>query len=477
MKIKVERKQFVRSFFWIIVLFMMLAFNSFYSDTGDATNWSKNITPFILILFFISLTVIKTMSPAKRIILYVTVILFFIFNFSHVILQSLNYDFGTNTRNNVFFRQVLSDIFISTHIQITALIGLLIGIVVFFLFYKKRPTIPRKVYVEKNGKTVATIMILIGLVADIVYSGNAIIAFITLGYAGVQDTISGTFYGVKILSCLLLTGILILIQNREISKKKRRSILTVFIVYKVIMMISGLRAYGLINIFVALYVYFRNESNQKLKLKLKHIICGLVVLQLGGGFIVGIREARTTGMDIALIVRYMFDLRSNIIFNMMSEFGITQNVICEVIKGTNGNANMGRQLLYSFIIVIPGISYIAPNLDYDAAFLEDSLKIHNYGGSYVADVLFDFGQYGVLIGCIVLGLIFAALYEWFEREIQENNKLYVAVASPIIVELIFCVRSSMAKMPRMIVWYLIITFIICKITGVQSRKAKKYGKK
>lgn len=474
MKIKINQKKFLTSIFSIIILSTMLILNSVYVDSGGSVEWSRNITPFILTLFFCSLLIIRNMIPRKRTLLYIVSILYFIFHFSHVFLQGLDYDFGTNTRNNVFFRQITSNVFKATHIEITAFIGLLIGFILFYLFYKEKPISKEKMHIDKNGKALATIMILVGLAADIIYSGMAIIALLTLGYAGVQDTISGTFYGVKILSCLLLAGVLILVQNREISKKKRRSILVIFIIYKVIMMISGLRAYGLINIFVASYVYFRNVSNQKIKLK--HIIFGLVILQLGGGLIVGIREARTTGMDIALIVSCMFDLRSNIVFNMMSEFGITQNVICEVIQGTNGNANMGRQLLYSLIIVIPGISHIAPNLNYDTAFLEDSLQIHNYGGSYVADILFDFGQKGVLIGCIVLGLFFAALYEWFEREIQENNKLYIAVASPIIVEFIFCVRSSMAKMPRMTAWYLIIVFIIWKITGAQSRKVKEYGK-
>jgi hypothetical protein len=188
--------------------------------------------------------------------------------------------------------------------------------------------------------------------------------------------------------------------------------------------------------------------------------------------LVGIREARTSGMNIETIISYTFNLKANILFNMMSEFGITQNVLCLVQDSVEGFGNKGLQLLYSFIIMIPGISTIAPNLDYKNAFLEDTLNIHNYGGTYVGDILFDFGRDGLLLGCIVLGILFAALYEWFERNIEEGNTLSVAIAAPVITELIFSVRSSLAKMPRMVSWYLAVIIFLVLFTKSVRRGEK-----
>lgn len=158
---------------------------------------------------------------------------------------------------------------------------------------------------------------------------------------------------------------------------------------------------------------------------------------------------------------------------MMSEFGITENVLCVLASTLEGIASGGKQLLYSFIIIIPGIGSIAPGLDYDNAFMESKLNIHNYGGTYIGDMLYDFGALGLLLSCIVLGLFFAFLYEWYERNIEEGHKINVAVASPIIVDFIFCVRSSLAKMPRMIAWYLAVAGVLVLLTNSFSRKSRK----
>lgn len=470
MRIRVSVKKLTAASLAIIFIVFFHVLNNVYVDDGDTVAWCKGITPFILVLLCSSLLIIHIMAPPNRLIIYLVTVLYFIFHFSHIILQGFEYDFGTNTRNNVFFRQTEVNVINATHIEISACLGLVLGIILFFLFYNEKPMPKEQSYIEHNVESLSIILIIVGFIADLISSGQAIMALFLGGYANVQDTISGAFYGIKIFSYLLLPGVLIYIQDRNKSNARRRNILILFIFYKVIMMFSGLRAYGLINIMIVTYVYFRNEKIQKIRFR--HVILAILALQIGGGLIVGIREARTTGMDIGTIVSYMFDFRSNILFNMLSEFGITQNVVCEVLKGMNGAGNCGRQLLYSLLIVIPGISKIAPNLDYSSAFLEDSLQIHNYGGSYVADILFDFGENGVLIGCIILGIFFTALYEWYERNIQENNRLYVAIASPIIVDFIFCVRSSMAKMPRMIVWYLSVVLFLGVITKTKSRKVK-----
>lgn len=466
----VSKNKFIKGIISIVFMVIFLIFNNIYVDKGNSVTWSATITPFILILLTTDLIILKNILPRRRTLLYAVIICFFVFHFSHVILQGMYYEFGTNTRNNIFFRQEIHIIFEATHVQITAITGMMIGIILYYIFYREKAVLIDSKLLGVDSKALCALFIIVGFIADILNSGQAIVSLFIGGYANVQESISSVFYGFRLLSYLLLPGILIYIQDRNKSAKKRRLILIIFMIYKTIMMLSGLRAYGLINILLAMYVYYRNEVNQKIRIK--HVVLALVALQFGGGLIIGVREARTAGMDIRIICDNMFDVKSNILFNMMSEFGITQNVICEVLSAKNGIGNNGMQLLYSFLIIIPGISKIAPNLNYSAAFLEDSLQIHNYGGSYVADILFDFGTNGILPGCVILGVFFAMLYELFERNLQANNIKCVAVLAPIIVDFIFCVRSSMAKMPRMVCWYLIIVLFLTVIANMKGSEVR-----
>lgn len=465
---KISRKKSLAA---VIALCSMMGFYYYSNLMTYNSSWINETAIFIIILFLTQLVLVRKVIPPKRVIIYVVLAFLFIFHFSHIILQAVQYDFGSNTRNNVFFRFNDNIVYQATHYGIEGSIGIFIGIVLYYTFYKKRRIRKEKLFIEKDNCVLAIIFVVIGLIADITYSLNSIIAMFTGGYALVQESLTSMFYGVRVVSYLLLAGILLLLQNDRLSLQRKKIILYIFIGYKILMMLSGLRAYGLINILLCLYVFYRNVD--KIKFNIKFILLGLLALQLGGGLIIGIREARTTGMELGSIIGYMFDIRSNIVFNMMSEFGITENVLCVLASTLEGIASGGKQLLYSFIIIIPGIGSIAPGLDYDNAFMESKLNIHNYGGTYIGDMLYDFGALGLLLSCIVLGLFFAFLYEWYERNIEEGHKINVAVASPIIVDFIFCVRSSLAKMPRMIAWYLAVAGVLVLLTNSFSRKSRK----
>ena len=454
---------------FFISVFLSLIFFFYIDNYSYNSFWLSEITIFIVLLFSVLFCLFSRTIPSKRLFIYIFFLLTFVFHFSHIILEAINYDFGTNTRNNVFFRHDDFTVFMATKRGLIACIGLFLGITTYYTFFKNKLPSPSKQTTFPN-RNLAYILIIIGVISDFSRYLNLIIEMYSGGYASVQASIVDSFYGYRLLSYLLLPGILLLILDKRRSIQKRKHILYAFILYKFLLMFSGGRAYCLLNIILAVYVFYKYNDLLKIRFNIKTVFLCFLLIQFIGGGLIGIREARTTGMELSTVIEHMFDLKSNIVLNLMSEFGITENVLCVIEKNFQGISHNGVQLLYSFLIIIPGISMIAPNLDYKNAFLESNLDIHNYGGSFIGDMLYDFGENGVLLACFMCGLFFSKLYEWYEKQIDLKNYLSVALFSPIIIDFLFCIRSSLAKMPRMISWYVLIFMFFLILSKLHSFK-------
>lgn len=467
MKLRLSTKKILWLGIASLCMLFLYAYIRIYNN-GASSRWNEQSSVIILVMLLLEICLLRVFVPKKRLLIYVVVFLEFVFHFSHIILSSFNYDFGSNTNNNVFFRFSADTVKESVKYSLIGSAGIITGILIFYIFANKSKHLNDELVVFREyNRNVEKLFLAIGLATDMLISARSLIAAKAGGYIQVA-TSTGTFSGLTCLSYLLLAGILLVLQDDMISLRKRKIILVAFCVYKCVTMFSGLRAFALINIFIAIYVFLK--SNKLFKINLKYIILGVLLFQFAGGFIVGIRETRLSGISLPIIISYMFDIKSNILFNMMGEFGITQNTVCLVLENMNNSDPIGMQLLYSIIIIVPGISYIAPNLNYSMAFMEARYDMHNYGGSFMADMLFDFGKIGMFMSCLVLGIILSYIFEWFEMSIDRRNVLRVSVFSPIVVQLIYSVRSSLAKIPRITVWYLLMVSVILLLLNKKKIK-------
>lgn len=448
----------VRSFYSYIfgvICTIISAIVSTNIDTSGQIDWCRNISLLLIITLFLQIIVLIRLNPPKRLIIYIFWAFSYLFLYSHIFLQGIHYDFGSNTRNNIFFRNNYDAIFNGFNVSFKVMCATYIGIITFFSFRKEEQY--AKAYTSfSNIRWMQIACVTIGFTFDALYSVTALISTLTYGYSAIQGNLQS--YWVKMLGYLLLTGISLIMMDDTRSIQSRRGWLILFIIYKTITMFSGLRAYALLGIIIAMYVYYKECEN--IKLSVWKIIFILLAIHFGGSLLIGIRETRASGINGRTLLTYLIDSKTNVVLNMMSEFGITGNVICQWFSRTGAQAAGGTQLLYSFIVVIPFISMIAPNVDFASMNLEQTLDIHNYGGTYIADLLFDFGPFGGIIAGLILGFVLAYIFEKYENSIDIDNKITVALFAPIIVDFLFCVRSSISKMPRLIVWYLIIIFIL-----------------
>lgn len=435
-------------FFISIITLVLLCFIP--ESLNNDHLWSKKFSVYLIIVLFFQLIVLRRYLAKDSYLFCVFLLLSYLFNFSQVLLDSIGYTLpdtlltlSVSNNNNVPEASVVA---------LRSILGLFEGGVLFFSFHSFKSEASNIKFYNPDNKFIK-ILFVIGFVFDFIYN---IYISLTFGYGGTEGSIVITLF--RQLSLLFPAGFALYITRESIPMKNKTFVFLFFVIYKIFCMLTGYRAYALINIVLSIILY--NQICNKIKLSFKSILVFAAVGLLGSSFLTAIRDTRQNGVDIDTIANYLFETNFGSIFNIAAEFGITLNVICVVLRETNGLGVCGGQLITSLLSIIPGIRAIFPGIDYDNLTLDTALDIHELGGSYISDLLFDFGVSNIFVSSIFLGLFLCKVFRVFEVSIKNRNSTYVAFLFPIIVDLIFCVRSSLAKMPREIVWYFIIFYIL-----------------
>lgn len=445
----------------IIMILVYLSIN----EIPNLTEWCYSEVLFITILFIAQITYLKVILPKQRVLIYVFICLTYIFHVSHIYLKFLDYEFPRTLAYGNIFNYSFETVKESAWVSVMAIIAIFIGIIVYHIFYRENIYNASVGYKHKKvtlNHIFIYLLIIIGWGFDLLYY-VMVYAFTAKGYANMTE-LSYSFL-LKVPSYCLLPGILGIIIDKSFSKKFKNRVVAIFLFYKLTSMITGLRAYSLINMVIVMYVHYR--ANMKKVNFFKWIILSLVLLQFGGGLLVAVREMRFYGIDVGEIAVNLFSVKKNLLFDLIAEFGGTQGVICREINTFEGVASGGRQLFSSILSIIPKISYLI-DLNYTKMSLESAMNSHNMGGSYIADLLFDFGRSGIIASGIVLGSFFAWFYEKYDSAIRFGNQKVVVIFAPIVVEFIYCVRSSLSKMPRLTCWYLVLYFMLDMIFNRKS---------
>lgn len=427
--------------------------------------WVK-YTSYILILtlciqfFLMKVSGVKFISLASYFLLST-----YIFHFSQVFLMSINYDFGDLAYSIAVNRYGLESFKKSIEFCIYSSYGLYLGMLLANFSYKKINKVPKVPKVPRNKRflILGIIFILIAFPIDFfVIFIPQIKNMLTGGYLGVHDIDIGII--LKSISYLLFPGVYLVATSSLVDKRKSKIIVCIYIIYKLISMITGLRAYNLMNIVLMIYLYCK--SNEDFRFNTKYVFIALIVSILGINLLNSIREIRISGINILVLIKNLFDFQHNIIFELMSEFGITINVVTDVIIN-NLNPKMGAQILSGIASIVPGVSYIFPSIDWQSINIAEALNVWNWGGSYIADFYFDFGNGGI-IACGIYGYLILKINTYVDAMILEKNYEKIAFISPIIIEIMFTIRSSIYKIPRMVCYYCIVYALIKLIANINK---------
>ncbi|MCL9633579.1 O-antigen polysaccharide polymerase Wzy [Bacillus zanthoxyli] len=397
----------------------------------------------------------------------------YFFSFSYLYLEAFNYKFsGYMERDFALNKYGISAFLGGNSLAFWSMYAIYIGILI-ANFTCKIPK-PEEIKLEiKDNNTMFIIgitMFVLSFPLDLFYIFiNQLLAMMHGGYGAVHGF--KVNYIILMFTYLLIPSIYLIIVSNKLSKKSSKILLILLLSYKLISMFTGLRAYNLISILVFLYLYSKSVTSFKIKFRYLPLI--IISVFFMSNLLISIREMRQTGISFGELVEKLFS-NNEVILSFMTEFGSTINIISYVYN-ISTDPTGGSQLFAGIASIIPGISVIFSNIDFDSMTIVGKYDTWNMGGSYIADFYFDFGYLGIIFS-LFYGFIIHKVNNYIDTKILERNYVKIAFLIPILIEIIFTVRSTVGKLPRMIVWYTVIYFFVVYIVKKMRRVNKEYGK-
>lgn len=314
----------------------------------------------------------------------------------------------------------------------------------------KKPFISRVLLRSSEYHRLGKILLLIFLPLDLLSLFVKLSAMFRGGYG--ESFTAGSFlkYYSSFGSYLILSAVFLLWETS--SAKKSKYYLVAYIFYQVVWMFSGQRAMPVVSIILALYLYFCFGRRITIRAFIALLFGGVIgVLLLNV-----IREFRAVGFS-GLNLRSVFSF--NLLFDTLTEFGVTLNVFGYVIDG-NIDHNIGFCFIYDVLFVIPKVSWLG--VDTPQFNIYEALDLSAAGSSYLAEILFDFKQFGY---CVVFlyGMFIRTLDTQIEKHMDGKNLEKVAYLIPLGLIVLFCVRTGTANILRVFIWSGLLLYIVKKI--------------
>lgn len=434
----------------INLILIILSFNlSKVNFIFEFSEWLESTVIFIL-LIFLSIIVIVFLIDLKFLSLEFIFILFsLIFSVSQPVLLFFSYDFGSLTYQlgiNIFdYSSYTESIVIAIQFQLFLFLG--------FIFSKLNTstsiiTSNNTFITNLNNKyTFVLIAFWISLPFKIFIVITQLNAFNLGGYLAVHVLdINPILY---IFSLLNLGTFTFIINKLKMNKFSRLLYLGIFLIIRFISFFSGLRAYNLIEILVVLLHYIKHNN---VRIKIRYFFYIIPLTYIFMLFLISIRDQRGSGLII-------FDLNNlqginNLFLNLIAEFSFSINVLNKIVFNEIGNP-FASQLFTGIISIIPGVSRLFPHINWEAFTIQESLNTYSIGGSYIADAYFDFKNFGIIFA-FIYGYMISKVFSGFFKPSLNIGIIYL---TPLIVDILFTVRSTTSKLYRIYIWYLILYLI------------------
>lgn len=434
-----------------VIIFPILLFVAYDISQKQYDEWLGSFLGLIIVSLAIQIITILYIKRKEVLISLVFIIGASLFHFSHVFLLYIGYDFGNNIRLVPFVRHGVENTMKSMMVSWLFIYGVYIGII--FAIYIKKIYKTKRIKIKYSELDQTSYGMFLVVVSLPVFVYRVILYFVHLSEEGYAYAVSmdNNMY-LTMLSNMMLPGFILWMTSRSVKKNQAIGIYAFGITLRIVAMLTGQRAYNLMYVLILtivfIYVFYRH------KLKKRHGILVVIVGYLGCIGLSIIRIVRMQGINISAILRTLVEFEENPIFSMLSEFGITGNIVSYTYKMSEV-ALGGKQLLSSIASVIPGISHMLPNVDWSQLNVTEALDAWNWGGSFVADFYFDFHYAGFCMA-IVWGFFFQKVSGKYIKALIEKNMYVVAWLSPIICEMFFCMRSTTYKIPRLFIYYFVL---------------------
>ena len=359
-------------------------------------------------------------------------------------------------------------------------LGLHFGFLMNALLYKDNINIKKKTEDEKielvTIKKIGLILFAISVLPALVIFTSSLSAASISGYRGLID--SKANYGINAVFSKLIPffeiSLMLLMVGYKDKGKVSKCILVFSIVYNGIQLLGGNRGIPLIAIISFIWLY--DIVVKKISKKVFITICILIIPV--SSILNIIREFRGSGgfkewasnLDELAISSIK---EKNPIFETLYEIGVT----IYPISYTIGAIPERMPYKYGKTYVLSILSIIAVNTDssknslaYEMNIAAQMTKLSGspFGGSYIQEAYANFGWY-----CPVFMIFIGYALEVLNKKIKNSNTLIeIILIAYFLNPLLWTVRNVLITLPREVVWYIIPTYLLYKLTYNKYKKTE-----
>lgn len=309
--------------------------------------------------------------------------------------------------------------------------------------------------IDKRLYTAGIVLLVIGIPCHVINSGSMIIYAQALGS---YDAIVDQAGLIDDLSNLMIYGLLCILFSNQLSKSKIRMVIIASSIYLVIvMMLTGDRRYQIVSIIVLCLAYAKST---RMKFSLNILwVAGAGILFLNLFYVM--REIRTDNLTslgnvLSIYFEKLIDPETNIITQTLYEFGGSFYTVCLAIRYVPEYLpyRFGSTILSGIISIIPaGFLYQNSELFQHGRLAAHLMEIGKttVGGSVYADLFGNFGLVGGAIFALVIGVLFAQLFN--KKSSRKTTSGYFNASYFILFfALIHLTRASFTEVIRTGVW-------------------------
>lgn len=294
-------------------------------------------------------------------------------------------------------------------------------------------------------------------------------AFIGGYYTSIKVSVSGVVDSLASIWYIMLIMLYV-----SAPKKQKKTIAVIALIYAAIKMLTGNRGHEMV-MLISLFIVMFVQSEKQFSLKKIVLFCFAGYFALV--FLDVIFEFRISGISYFIsnwqeVISK--SLRANILLETIGTFGetvLTPYLTIEQINQGGLHPFFGETFIKSVASIVPDVGGIFAEINNQAILGKVILTKHSIGGSYIAELYYNFGVlYG--LAATVLGFVWGRLSNSISFVIKNNNYYKLMYILPFAVQLLWWTRDSVGNYTRNVIWQCL---ICCLLYSLLVRRKKANG--
>lgn len=350
------------------------------------------------------------------------------------------------------------------HSYVFIVISLHLFLMGYLLLYKKSNLLENKSIIampNKNLLIFGTIILLIGFFSKLIYDINIInVTRSANSYSAYSQGISVGIW--DDLSSLFLPGIFCILFSGKVGIKGKKIIFYLVMTYFIILMIlTGSRKIQLFSI-ISLFLGYSASNNGIRKKSIFRIILYVILTMVVLNILIVIREYRFNLNQILpqLISRiFSFDIFNNVLGNICAETGVTALSVTAIISVVPDSMSFqyGTSYIRTILSVLPIGSMVGDffNLASSTFVINKHIGVP-VGSSFIADLYWNWGYLGGMLGSYFFGIIF---YKVLRPKFTNSPRLALVLYFSLFSQMIILVRCELIDIFRSMFLFVIVVLI------------------